>query len=761
MIRGVGIWAAVACFVALSACTSKQSYLARGNQLFEAGKYADASINYRKAIQQDPRFGEAYYRLGLTALKQGDANQAYAALTQAVELLPDNEDAKEKLADLCLSAYLQDQRHPQKLYDQVTRLAEQLLARNPNSFEGLRLKAFLARTDRKPEEAIALFRKALLVKPADPPVTTALADTLEQNGHSQEAEAMAQDLIARDKSYGPIYDRLYAWYFKSNRIAEAENVLKTKVNNNPKHADYILELSLHYNRVHKSADMSAALSRLLDNPKDFPNAEIQVADFYLTIRNFPEAIRYYQAAAHSHPQDRITCQKRITDALLAQGKKTEASSVVEQILKEQPKDESALRVRASLWLDSGQPENVNKALREFTALSALHPEDASLWFQMGRANLLKGDQETARKQFQEAIARRKEFVEARFQLAAINLSQHRASEAVQQASEILSLRPNDPRARMLHAVALFSSGDKVSARTELTRLIADFPQYAEPRLELGLLALSEKKYPEAREIFGKMGGKDPRAVSGLAATSVSEHQFAKAMEVLNGALQKSPDSLMLREQLASTAVAAGQYDLAITEYKKLLTSASKSALLRVRLGEVYDLKGDSHSAIAWYREAQTLSPQDAAPSFLLAVALAKTGQLDEAQAQYRNLLKAHPDNWAAMNNLAFLLAENGGNLDEALGLAQSAAQKVPGQSHFSDTIGYVYLKKGMRDNAVRTFSGLVQKYPTNSTFHYHLAMALLETGDKAAARNELAAALANHPAEDEAAKIRELANKIG
>ena len=114
-----------------------------------------------------------------------------------------------------------------------------------------------------------------------------------------------------------------------------------------------------------------------------------------------------------------------------------------------------------------------------------------------------------------------------------------------------------------------------------------------------------------------------------------------------------------------------------------------------------------------------------------------------------------------MNNLAFLLAENGGNLDEALGLAQSAAQKVPGQSHFSDTIGYVYLKKGMRDNAVRTFSGLVQKYPTNPTFHYHLAMALLETGDKAAARNELGAALANHPAEDEAAKIRELANKIG
>jgi Tfp pilus assembly protein PilF len=56
---------------------------------------------------------------------------------------------------------------------------------------------------------------------------------------------------------------------------------------------------------------------------------------------------------------------------------------------------------------------------------------------------------------------------------------------------------------------------------------------------------------------------------------------------------------------------------------------------------------------------------------------------------------------------------------------------------------------------------LVQKYPKNPTFHYHLGMALLETGDKAAARNELGAALANHPSENEAAKIRALASKIG
>jgi Tfp pilus assembly protein PilF len=40
-------------------------------------------------------------------------------------------------------------------------------------------------------------------------------------------------------------------------------------------------------------------------------------------------------------------------------------------------------------------------------------------------------------------------------------------------------------------------------------------------------------------------------------------------------------------------------------------------------------------------------------------------------------------------------------------------------------------------------------------------MALFETGDKARARKELGTALANHPSEDQAAKIRELVTKIG
>src|SRR5262249_4460679 len=47
----------------------KARYLQNGNKYFEKGKYKEASIMYRTALQKDQKFGEAYYRLALTELK--------------------------------------------------------------------------------------------------------------------------------------------------------------------------------------------------------------------------------------------------------------------------------------------------------------------------------------------------------------------------------------------------------------------------------------------------------------------------------------------------------------------------------------------------------------------------------------------------------------------------------------------------------------------------------------------------------------------
>src|ERR1700719_2056311 len=79
---------------------SPQYYFDTAARLTADGKLDEAVLTYRKAIQADPNFGEAYYRLGSLLSRIPRTQEAYAALLRAVELLPAREDVKVKLAEL-------------------------------------------------------------------------------------------------------------------------------------------------------------------------------------------------------------------------------------------------------------------------------------------------------------------------------------------------------------------------------------------------------------------------------------------------------------------------------------------------------------------------------------------------------------------------------------------------------------------------------------------------------------------------------------
>jgi tetratricopeptide (TPR) repeat protein len=759
----LGVVLVVGCLALISGCrTSKQGYVAKGNKLFNVGKYADAAINYQKAIQKDANYSEAYYRLGLVDLKEENPHGAFNALYRAVQLDPNNVKAKEQFGGLSLEYYLVDPHRSQRYYNLVKQTSDELLQKNPKSFEGIREKAYLATTDGKRDEAIALFRKALEVNPWDPPATTALMQNLFLAGQVKEAEQLGLALIARQKSYGPIYDMLSAEYLQEKRPADAENMLKMKSANNPTQVSYLMELADYYARAQKTAEMDATLQRILNDPKDFPQGRVLVGDFYLKRRNFPEAIRYYEDGVRtSKNAAKLLYQKRAADALIAEGNKGLASSAVDEIVKENPKDQEARLVQANISLRSGDPAKIDAAERELQNLSVQKPEDASIWLGLGRAEELKGNLDLARAQYVEALKKNKNYLRARYALAEIGLFQNRPDETLQQANEILKVRPADPRARLLHAQALTKSGNSATARYELTRLTQDFPHNAQAQVELGLLALSEKKFHEAEDIFGKLRETgDPRAIAGLARSYASQRQFDKAIEILNDGLKKSNNSVLLLRQIATTEAFAGKYDAAIATFQKLIALEPKSAQERMELADVLSLQGDDNHALAMYAEAAKLAPADLGAGLEFAKALGRAGSVNEARTQYQAVLKAHPDNAMALNDMAFFISENGGNLDQALGFAQRALQSAPGQPSYSDTMGCIYLKKGLSDSALQVFGNLVKKYPNYPAFRYHLGMALLDKGDKKSAKRELETALAAHPSRQDEARIKVLLSKI-
>ena len=226
---------------------AKKRYLAKGDKYFARGKYREASLMYRNALQKDRRFGMAYYRLAQTDLKLDRFSNALDELRRAIELIPNNLpehlDSEVRLADIYL-AYT----HDDQFLAEVEGFIKELLQRDPKSFDGHRLTADLdfvrARNgvhDAQPEEtakllngAIAEYRVALSIKPSDPRLTMQLARALTAGRQYEEAEQIYERMIGGDKTSVEAYNELYGVYLLENKQDDAERILKTGAANNPK-----------------------------------------------------------------------------------------------------------------------------------------------------------------------------------------------------------------------------------------------------------------------------------------------------------------------------------------------------------------------------------------------------------------------------------------------------------------------------------------------------------------------------------------------
>ena len=218
---------------------SAKSYLQSGKKYFDAGKYEDAIILYKKAIQKEPKSGEAYYRMALADLKLRKIPDAYQALSAASSLSGDNVEIQSVYADFCYEIYLLDRNHPKGFYDKVVKLSQDMLAKDKHSYDGLRLRGYLDLTDRKPADAVDVLRQADQVRPMQAPVVYPLVQALMQDHQEPAAEKLALDFLQKNKTFGPIYDVLFRLYNSSGRQPEAENILKAKVDNNPKQASML------------------------------------------------------------------------------------------------------------------------------------------------------------------------------------------------------------------------------------------------------------------------------------------------------------------------------------------------------------------------------------------------------------------------------------------------------------------------------------------------------------------------------------------
>ena len=725
-----------------------------------AAKYDEAEIDYLKAIQVKPDYGEAWYGLGVVRLKQAHLIGSWQALTRASELLPSREDVAVSLAETTMAMYISEPSHPAQLYQRLATTSAVLLKRNPNSFDGLRLKGYVALIDRHFPEAIELLRKADSIKPGQGDVTQALMECLILNGQGAEAEKLGTAFLARQKDFGPVYDVLYGYYATNHRDADGERLLKAKIAASPGDLQARMQLAKHYLNAQKEEELSGVLKEVLDDSKDFPDGRVVVGDFYTANHRLDDALRVFQAGAAGGGKLKVTYQQKSANVLVSMGKSAQAIPVLQDILKTDPANIAARSLRATIRLDSRVPEDVQAAFADLTQLAAQQPKDALIHYNLGRAWLAKGNTEAALAEFREGLRDNPQLIQARVLAADVSMRRGDYAQAREYSDQLVDETRGHPAARLLRAAALTGMGDFDEAGAVVRQLNQEFPNAIEPKLQLASLRMAQKRYAEAEGLYRGLyeaSRKDLRPLRGLVDAMVAQEHYDGALQLLNQEkLKPGAPVPQLDALLADTALRGRKLDVAVQQYSRLVTAAPSSQFDHLRLGDAYLQKGNTQQAISEFETAKNLNPKDAQSKAMLALALGKAGKDSDSERAYREALALQPENPLVKNNLAYLLAEKGGNLDDALRLAQEASRQQPENVALADTVAYIYLKKNLPDSAIQILSNATRKDPKEPVFRYHLAMALLQKGDKSGARRECEAALASGPGKADEAKIRAL-----
>jgi tetratricopeptide (TPR) repeat protein len=96
----------------------------------------------------------------------------------------------------------------------------------------------------------------------------------------------------------------------------------------------------------------------------------------------------------------------------------------------------------------------------------------------------------------------------------------------------------------------------------------------------------------------------------------------------------------------------------------------------------------------------------------------------------RTVLSFDPKHANALNYLGYTFAELGENLEEAERLIKAALAQKPDDGYITDSLGWVYYKKGLLTKALKYLKKAVSLVPDDPIILEHLGDAYLGLSDK-------------------------------
>jgi tetratricopeptide (TPR) repeat protein len=743
--------------VLLAGCGRSAKYLARGEEYLAKRKYHDALMQFRSAAESDDSSAKAHWGLARTYEALGQFNDVLDELRKTVELDDTNLDAKAKLGSYYLLV-------KPPMVAEAESLRDQIVLNNPNFIDGQILTASIMAAKGQPDDEViaqvnkaiamdpqriasyvalqrlymtrdraadaeATIRRGIEANPGAPQGYTEYGRFLMYADRDQEAEAQFQKAISLDGTDIEAREAIAEFYFTSKQMQKAEQAYRELVDMQDNSPESRLELADFYSKAERKDEAVATLERILADSPGYVLARYKLIEIYIDRHDAAKAGEQLQALFQVNDADveALVLRARLS---MQQGQPADAVKDVEEVLKRYPSDRDSLFLMAQARLAMGQTDHANAFIAD---LERYHPTYL-------KTGLLKIQAAFAASNSQEALRLSNELLER------ANATQPNSDQDPDAIQEVRV------RAITSRGLAMLDLGNLTGAKIELENVVKMSPRSSSAVVNLAKVYVAEHDNARSLELYEKALGMDADnfdAISGVIASCLRMRDTAKAhsrIDVLIAGNAGRSNVLAALHYLKSTIFDAEKNDAA--SEKELQASIATDANYLPAYTAYAGLlarQNRADEAAAQYNRALAIRPSGEVYT-LLGVLEDSRGNAAAAEAAYRRALEITPEAPIAANNLAWIIAENGGNLDEALQLATLATTKSPNSPNFFDTLGWVYLKKGLNSPAVEQFRKAVamdeaaaRKGGTspNAGYRVRLGMALAKYGDKESARREV------------------------
>jgi tetratricopeptide (TPR) repeat protein len=735
----------------------KQKYLDSGERYAAEGKYREAVIQFRNAIQIDSRFAQAHYDLSQAYLKVGDSNDAFQELSRTVELAPDNYRAHTDLANLLDTVRNPDGSPVEETLKQAKIHLDILHEKQPNTPETHQAWANYDAAKNNIAAALQEMQQAIAADPNRSESYLLLAIFQLRADLPDQAEANFKKATEVDPKAMNAQLALGGFYQTRNRLPEAEQQFKRAIDVDPKNpaprAAYVRLLM----QEGKKADIESFLRQTKNDLSNNPDGYRMLGDFYFASGDLDKATNEYTSLNHDHPKD-LQIKKNYIQLLILKNRLDEATKLDNEILKANPKDVDALVYKGQVQIRRNDPSGAIDSLQSALRTDA---ENAVAHFQLGNAFAEQHNENRAESEWREAVRIRPDMTDAQRSLAGLELRRGDVEAVLQTAQQIIKAEPSSPDGFILKDIAELARQRYSAAQHDAEQAASRAPQSPAPLIQLGNIQLAQKHYADAEKYYQQALDKDPSStegLSGLMNTYIAQKQPEKAIAAAYAQIAKSPNNSNFYD-LLGTALFNGKKDLSGAEanLRKAIQLDKNNVDALEKLGKVQIQEGSVDQALALYQQSIKDNPREVGFYILCGELYESKKNWDQAKSLYQQALAIAPDNPLASNNLAYVILDQGGNVDVAMGMAQTARRGMPDSPNAADTLGWAYYHKGIYQSAISQFQEalrLTEKRggPDDADLHYHLGLAYQKTNQTALARQQLEKAVKLSPNNADARK---------